>query len=34
MFSFINHLQSENVFERKVDRFQNEIVFIYKSFEI
>jgi len=33
-FSFINHLQSENVFETKVNCFQNEAVFIYKSFEI
>jgi len=33
-FSFINHLQSENVFETKVNCFQNETVLIYKSFEI
>jgi len=33
-FSFINHLQSENVFKTKVNCFQNETVFIYKSFEI
>ena len=33
-FSFIDHLQSENVFKTKVNCFQKETVFIYKSFEI